>query len=76
MVGDVSGDRGRPSLGAVALELAVSVALYLAVEADPTTIQAWRMRGWHTARRAAWWASYRTARFAYLADRRYDKIKG
>lgn len=70
----MSDDRGK-SLGAVALQVAASVVLYLLVEADPTTLQAWRMRGWHSVKRAAWWGSARCAHIGLEAERRYDQIK-
>lgn len=75
----MSGDAGRgrgTGIGTVAVELAAYVALYLAVEADDTTVQAWRMRGWHYTRRAAWYVSYRAGRLGLLAEHRYDQIKG
>lgn len=74
----MSGDgRGRATgLGTVALELVAYVALWWVVEADDATVQAWRMRGWHCTRRAAWWLSYRAGRVGLLAERRYDEIKG
>lgn len=69
-------DRGHGSdLPAVALQLAASIVLYLVVEADSTTVQALRMRGWHYTKRAAWWASARCAAIGLEAERRYDQIK-
>lgn len=73
----MSGEAGRgrgTGLGTVALELAAYVVLYVAVEADDTTVQAWRMRGWHYTRRAAWALSYRASRVGLFAERRYNQV--
>jgi hypothetical protein len=68
-------DDGGRDLGAVALQLAASIVLYLVVDADAATLQAWRMRGWHYTKRAAWWGSARCAAIGLEAERRYDQIK-
>jgi hypothetical protein len=72
---NVNRDNRGETLAAV-LQLAATVAVYLIVEADSTTVQGLQMRGWHTVRRGAWWASARCASLGLAAERRYNVVKG